>query len=497
MNAVDLSAMSIMERVALLPADERDAIIDDMTDVELADARLWLRPSQLAILDDPTPIVVDARGRGAGKTRVGASWVIEKAKTSGTRIHIVGRTVADARDVMIGGESGILELSPPDFVPDYMPSVRRIVWPNGSVGMSFSGDSPAQLRGPQAGFTWVDELASFKSQADTSGATAWDNIRISTRLGARPQILVTTTPRRVRAIRELFARAREEPDRVSLHTGSTMENRANLSPEYLENLIAMFAGTALEQQEIYGLLLDEVAGAMWRDADFVYQTPAAEEIELVDLITVIGVDPGVTTGGDATGIVVCRGTTERMMSDRRGWVARDETEPGLSPERWAARIVEVWREESERCGRAAIVVAEKNQGGELVSTVISQTEGGKNVPVALVHAKGSKAGRAEPILLAYRRGRVHHEQHLDLLESEMTEWEPGVPGGWSPNRLDAMVHAMRAIMVDDEVLRRFGSIEVARIDLGPVGISGHHAHEGDSRAKSGWASVFRKGRDRV
>lgn len=493
-SELDMSTMSMMERISLLPQDERDDIVQDMTEAELADARMWLRPSQLRILDDAHQTIVDARGRGAGKTRTGASWTIEKAKRPGTRIHLVGRTVADTRDVMVQGESGVMAISPPDFTPDYMPSVRRIVWPNGSVAMTFSADAPDQLRGPQSDFTWCDEVAAWKMKLDSSGATAWDNVKISTRLGHRPQILVTTTPRRVRTVRELFKQAKEMPHRVSLHTGSTMENRANLSPEYLENLIAMYAGTALEQQELYGILLEEVAGALWRDTDFVYARPL---VPLSELVTVIGVDPGVTTGGDATGIVVCRGTLQPNMSDRVGWVARDETEEGLSPERWAARVVQVWREETERCGKPAIVVAEKNQGGELVSTVISQTEGGEAVPVALVHAKGSKAARAEPILLAYRRDRVHHEEELDLLQAEMTEWEPNVPGGMSPNRLDAMVHAMRAIMVDDTVLRRFGAIEVAETDMGPVDISRHHADAGSSRAKSSLSTPFRQGRERV
>jgi phage terminase large subunit-like protein len=494
LTELDIRTMSIMERISLLPSDEQDAILHDMTEAELADARMWLRPSQLAILDDPAPIIVDARGRGAGKTRTGASWTVEKAKRPGTRLHLIGRTVADVRDVMVQGESGVLSISPPDFVPDYMPSVRRLIWPNGSVGMTFSADAPDQLRGPQSDYTWADEAASWKMKPDSSGATAWDNVLISTRLGLRPQILVTTTPRRVRVIRELFKQAKDTPERVSLHSGSTLENRANLSPEYIRNLYLMFAGTALEQQELHGVLLEEVAGAMWRDSDFVYEKP---ELSYGDMVTVIGVDPGVTTGGDATGIVVCRGSMDRMISDRRAWVVRDETEPGLSPERWAARIVQVWREESERTGKAAIVVAEKNQGGELVSTVIAQTPGGEKIPVALVHAKGSKAARAEPILLAYRRDRVRHEEPLDALEAEMTEWEPGVPGGWSPNHLDAVVHALRAILIDDTALRRYGMLTVAEVEDTPVEQGKHHKHDGDTRAKSSMRSFFRSGRDRI
>ena len=156
----DVSEMSVMERVALLGDDQREEFLSGLTDEEMQDQRLWLRPSQLAVLDDTAPVVLDLRGRGAGKTRTGASWVIEKAKSRpGVRIHLVGRTAGDVRDVMISGDSGILSLSSPGFMPNYHPTVRRIVWPNGSQALTFSAEEPDQLRGPQAMYTWVDELA--------------------------------------------------------------------------------------------------------------------------------------------------------------------------------------------------------------------------------------------------------------------------------------------------------------------------------------------------
>lgn len=541
-------------------------------------------------------------------TRVGAHWTIEKAKTPGIRIHLIGRTVADVRDVMVQGPAGIIEVSPPDFVPEYHPSVRRLLWPNGSVGTTFcvtpehealtrhgwvrheslligdeiltlnmdtglaewqpctavstfpvvdepmvvmksrnhssvttmnhrwpvlnrtsretaqrkwrtskslgtndkiitiaegrprggavvasrnpmvtrltgtvwcpttpngtwlcrhdgtvfftgnSAEVPDMLRGPQCDHSWADELGTFNPNVDASGATTWDNITISTRLGVKPQILVTTTPRRTRIVKKLFSDAKEHPERVSLHGGSTMDNRAHLAPEYLLNLVAMYEGTTLADQELYGRLIDEVPGALWREADFVYE-PLHEDLTK-NLVTLIGVDPGLTTGGDTTGIVTVRGTMQRQISDRQLWVVRDDTEPGssgISPERWAARIVAVWKEETLRTGKPALVIAEKNAGGELVSTVIHQCEGGEKVPVALVSAKGSKAQRAEPILLAYRRGRVKHAEPLEELELEMMSWEPEV-SGWSPGRLDACVHAARALIVDESVMQGFGSI---------------------------------------
>jgi phage terminase large subunit-like protein len=455
---LDITQMSMMERISLLPRDEQIEALSGLTESELMEAELWLRPKQLAVLHDKSAIIVYAAGRGAGKTFVGAKWVIEKAKKPGTRIHLVGRTVPDVRDVMVQGESGIINSSPPDFVPEYMPSVRRLLWPNGSMATTFSAEVPDMLRGPQADYTWADEVGTFKTKVDSSGATAWDNILISTRLGANPQILVTTTPRRTKVVRQLFADAKSSERSVSLHGGSTLDNKAHLSPEYLTNLIAMYEGTALAEQELHGVLVDEILGALWRESDIVYEE--LPEALLPSLCTLIGVDPGLTTGGDTTGIVTVRGTMQRLVSDRRIWVVRDDTEPGgsgISPERWAARVVAVWQEELLRTGRTPVVVAEKNAGGELVSTVIHQCEGGEKIPVALVSAKGSKAQRAEPILLAYRRDRVRHIEELPDLVDEMTSWEPEV-SGWSPGRIDALVHAARALIVDDTVLAGFGTL---------------------------------------
>jgi phage terminase large subunit-like protein len=236
--------------------------------------------------------------------------------------------------------------------------------------------------------------------------------------------------------------------RITIHHGSTLENRANLSIEYLSTLMAMYAGTALERQEIYGELIDVIEGAMWRATDFAYGIPTDED----RVLRVIGVDPGVTTGGDATGIVAVRATTTKPLFRRRAWVMADYTDPELGPDRWPVQVVDAWREHDrpdrgERC----VVVAEKNQGGELVSAAIAQVD--PTCPVALVSAKGSKASRAEPCLLAYRQDRVRHAVELTELQDELTSWEP--TSQWSPNRLDAMVHGLRALLVDDTPLHRF------------------------------------------
>jgi len=448
---MDPKNMSVAERLAVLPDEERDLLLDGL--VEGGDdeweysAEFWLRPSQLEALTDKSWLVAMLAGRGAGKTRTGAHWTIEKAKVPGTRIHLVGRTVADVRDVMVQGESGILAVSSPHFKPDYIPSIRKLVWPNGSTATTFSADSPSQLRGPQAHACWADELAAWKLTPDDSGTTAWDNVMISTRLGKDPQIFCTTTPKRTHVIKDIVERAKHDKA-VSIHLGSTFDNAANLSREYLDTLSAMYAGTALERQELYGELLLVVEGALWNEDDVRLQVPPAG----TDLITVIGVDPSASSGGDATGIVVVQASAEKELNQRHAWVRVDATLKG-PPEKWSGVVADLQAEWS-RPGRPAIVVAEKNQGGEMVATALHQHN--PAMPVALIHAARSKAVRAEPVLLAYRQRRVWHSDEFEDLVEELTSWEP--QSRWSPNHLDALVHAVTSVLIDDAPLRRFGTI---------------------------------------
>lgn len=449
-----------MEQVALLPREERDKFVADLSTAEMASPLLWLREDQLRAYHDPTPTVAVIAGRGAGKTRIGSSWCNKKARDlPGSIGHLIGRTVADVRDVMVRGDSGLIQVAEPDMVPEYIPSLRRVEWPNGSIALTFSSEKPAQQRGPQSHWAWTDELAAHNHRPDDSGATSWDHTRIGTRLGAHPQILVTTTPKRVAVIRDLINLGKTTT-KVSLHGASTFANRAHLSAEYLRNLFDLYAGTALERQELYGELLDIVEGALWRETDIEI---LADFLDGEDILSVIGVDPGLTTGGDATGIVTCRASTENRLTSRRALVVADDTEPDLQPERWAARVVAAWQREQDITGQPPIIVAEKNAGGELVASVINAEAGENTLPIALIPASRSKAGRAEPIVMAYRKGRVRHTAEFTELRLQMTEWEPPVPGGargsgWSPDRLDALVHGLRALLVDDSPIRRFGKL---------------------------------------
>lgn len=457
---IDQENLSWWEQVALLPEGQQERLLSSMSHAEIDDPELWLRPDQLKVYHDDAPVVVYSAGRGSGKTRVGSSWCSKKAREMpGSIGHLVGRTVSDVRDVMVRGPAGIIATSPEDFVPEYVPSLRILKWPNGSRAYTFSSEEPSQLRGPQSAWTWVDELAALNHRPDDSGATTWDNVQLGTRLGAHPQILATTTPKRIKLMRELSAISKTS-NRVRIFGGATFSNRANLSPEYLRNVIAMYKGTALERQELYGELLDIVEGALWQagDIDVVLDWLANEAA-----ISVIGVDPGLTTGGDATGIVTIRSTNETLLTRRRAAVVRDWTEPDLQPERWAARVVEAWRTEKDETGNVPIVVAESNAGGQLVAAVIEGVAGEREIPIALVPSTRSKAARAEPIVIRYRKGDVKHLHDMPELVEELTGWEPPTPGGsrgsgWSPNRLDAMVVALTACLVDDKPLRPFGRL---------------------------------------
>jgi len=441
-------SQSVAERFATLTEKQKDKLTEGIDPNDLLwSPEFWLRPRQLEALHSDAWITLILSGRGYGKTRTLSEWVRDKAEGNpGCRIALVGRTVADVRDTMVTGESGILAVHPPETRPEYMPSVRKLVWPNGSLASTFSAESPSQLRGPSHHFAAADELAAWKLIPDDSGASAWDNLLIGTRLGEDPQVMVATTPKRVPLIRTLVNQSKDRSYNVQIFTGATMDNATNLPPEYIEHLIHQYGGTALEKQELLGILLDYVEGAMWRDKDIrVQKLPK----DFRKFLKVIAVDPGVTSGGDATGIVVCYATPERSLPNRKAYVVDDLTEPGLEPEEWANVIVE-----AHRIHTGALVVVEGNQGGDLVRTILHQID--PSVPVVTVHASKSKAARAEPVVMAYRMERVWHTNDFPLLQDEMTSWEEG--GRWSPNRMDAMVHGLRALLIDDSDMLGFGSM---------------------------------------
>jgi phage terminase large subunit-like protein len=258
-------AKSMMEHIALLPEEERNAILADL-DMEAVkwDWRMWGRPEQIAP-EGEWNIWIYLAGRGAGKTRSASEWVREQAKYTTTgqrRFALVARTAADVRDVIVEGESGIMNVTPPSERPLYEPSKRRLTWPNGNTATCFTADEPDSLRGPQFTHAWGDEIAAWRQTPDAAGMTAFDNLRVGTRLGASPQIMVTTTPKRVPLLYSLMAEA-EKTGKVVISRGSTMDNAGNLSSTYLDTITGVYAGTRLAAQELYGEMLSDVEGALW------------------------------------------------------------------------------------------------------------------------------------------------------------------------------------------------------------------------------------------
>ncbi|MQQ06944.1 ATP-binding protein [Epibacterium sp. SM1979] len=377
-------------------------------------------------------------GRGAGKTRAGAEWV--RAQVEGptalapgraTRVALVGETYDQVRDVMIRGDSGILACSPPDRRPVWKASERRLVWPNGAEAQAFSAHDPEALRGPQFDAAWADELAKWKKGEDT-----WDMLQFALRLGSQPQVCVTTTPRNVEILRQLL----QSPSTVTTRA-PTSANAANLAPSFLAEVQARYGGTRLGQQELEGAVLGEAEGALWRSAQLiaaqVKQAPGLSRI-------VVAVDPAVShhERSDACGILVVGAVTEGPPSDWRAFVLADETVCGASPLEWATATVAAYHTHG-----ADRVIAEVNQGGALVETVLRQVDA--LVPFKPRHARHGKSARAEPVAALYEQGRVRHLPGLQALEDQMCQMTPqGYQGQGSPDRLDALVWALTELMVE-------------------------------------------------
>ncbi|MDF1854898.1 terminase family protein [Pseudooceanicola sp.] len=376
-------------------------------------------------------------GRGAGKTRAGAEWV--RAQVEGPRagdpgrcqrVALVAETIEQARDVMVFGDSGIMACSPPDRRPKYEVVRKRLVWPNGAEARLFSAHDPESLRGPQFDCAWVDELAKWRR-----GREAWDMLQFALRLGDDPQVCVTTTPRNVRVLKTLL----DSPSTVTTHA-PTEANRANLADSFLAEVKARYDGTRLGRQELEGLLLDDVEGALWR--------LEALERQAVDIVpeldrVVVAIDPPVSghAGSDECGIIVAGVTMRGDVRNWRCYVLEDASLSAASPSAWAEAAVDAMRRHG-----AERLVAEVNQGGDLVESVIRQID--PMAPIRKVHASRGKAARAEPVAALYEQGRVHHVRGLGALEDQLCAMSVGgYQGKGSPDRLDALVWALHELMI--------------------------------------------------
>lgn len=404
------------------------AVPDDQLRPFMANWNMWGRRTQHPPPGDWHSWLVLA-GRGFGKTRAGAEWVRAAARRRGARIALVAATMGEARAVMVEGESGLLNVGHGRERPDYEPSLGRLSWKNGATGYLYSAAEPDSLRGPQFDYAWADEIAKWPR-----GMEAWDNLMLCMRLGKRPRIVATTTPRPTPLIRRLIA----APGVVTTH-GSSEENRGNLAPGFLRTVRASFAGTRLARQELDGQLIEDIEGSLWpRETIEACRVAMPDMGELARVV--VGVDPPVRPdgGGDACGIVVCG--IDRADT---GYVLEDASVQGLRPEGWAGAVARA----AARWG-ADRVIAEANQGGAMVESVLRAAE--ISLPVKLAHAVRGKAARAEPVAALYEKGRVKHAGVFPALEDEMAGMTIG--GGYegpgrSPDRADALVWALSELML--------------------------------------------------
>lgn len=395
--------------------------------------RFWGRSEQVAPEGDWRTWLILA-GRGFGKTRAGAEWVREiTAAQPDARIALVAASLGEARSVMVEGESGVMSISPPGRRPTFEPSLRRLSWPNGAQATLYSAGEPEALRGPQSSHAWCDELAKWDN-VNGKAERCWDNLLLGLRLGERPRVLVTTTPRAVPLLQRLLKR--EASSDLALSRGTTADNAEHLPARFVRDIHREYRGSSLARQELDGELIADREGALWTRSLLEACREVAASSPAVR--TVIGVDPPASAGGDACGIVVAA-----LGEDGLARVLADASVEGARPERWARVVAE-----TARAWQADRIVAEGNQGGEMVRSVLHAADCA--LPVKLVHARIGKAARAEPVAALYEAGRVRHSGMFPRLEDELCGLLIG--GGYegpgrSPDRADAAVWALTELML--------------------------------------------------
>jgi phage terminase large subunit-like protein len=402
--------------------------------------RRQARPEQLPPPGEWTTWVFNG-GRGSGKTRSGAQWVNERVETGVARfIHLVAPTAADCRDVMLEGPAGILTISPPHLRPVYQPSLRKLTWPSGAQGLLFSSDEPDRLRGPQCDTCWIDELCAMRQATEVL-----DNMYFGLRVGKDPRCLITTTPRPLKCFKALLARDGQD---VVVTRSSSYANRENLAPAFFASIVGKYAGTRLGRQELEAELLLDTPGSLWHleRIEELRVRVAPQPLERV----VVAIDPAVTFGPDAdeTGIlVVGLGAAGYVLDDLSG---------RFPPEEWARKAIGAYR---RNC--ADRIVAEINNGGAMVESTLRGVD--PSIPYTAVHASRGKLTRAEPVSALYEQGKVHHVGIFGPLEDQMTSYD-GSRAGASPDRLDALVWGLTALMLGEPPGRFIRAEALLRVD---------------------------------
>lgn len=386
---------------------------------------LWARPDQLPPDDDDWLVWLFLAGRGSGKTRAMAEYCYEYGRDHDeSRIGVICPTYGVVRDVAYEGESGLLAVIPGDEIDKVNRSLFQITMKNGTTFFGFSGSDPERLRGPQHDLLWCEELAAWQYARET-----WDMAQFGLRLGSHPRAVISTTPRPIPLLKELLAR--EAPDDVVVTRASTFDNAANLPKSQLDALRKRYGGTYLGMQELQGMLLDDISGALWhREGIATNRVESIGDIPAMSRV-VVGVDPAASAAetSDMTGIIVVgRGI------DGHFYVFADRSLRG-SPDQWGKAV-----DKARQDFHADRVVAERNNGGDMVAHVILTIN--SLVPVKTVFASRGKLTRAEPVAALYEQNRIHHVGVHQYLEDEMCTWIPGDPKIKSPDRVDALVWAV-------------------------------------------------------
>lgn len=364
-------------------------------------------------------------GRGFGKTRTGAETVRQLVMTKQARyIGLIGQSMVEAASVMVQGESGLLNVFPPEDRPIFSPSGQKIFFKNGAVATLFGGNTPERLRGPQFDFVWIDEFAKFRNPEEL-----YTQVMMCLRLGAHPRCLITTTPRPFPLLENLL-----KDSKTAVTRGSTFDNAENLAPTYIAHMKSTYAATRLGAQELYAEILSERDGALWNRSMIRYQLPTNENWRRI----VIAIDPATThhDQSDETGIMVVG-----LHDDGYVYVL-DDLSGRLPPTEWGTRVTEAyWRYKADR------VVAEVNKGGDLVERVVKSID--PHIAYKAVRATRGKVVRAEPVASLYEQGKVFHVRPLAALEQQICDYVPNRTAK-SPDRMDALVWAVTDLMLARE-----------------------------------------------
>lgn len=424
------SEISRLEWLATLSADDRKAYLSYFSNEEIArlleSYEFKARPKQYFPVGD-WRIWLLLSGRGFGKSFVGSNWVIHQAQTQKYPIALIGSNAADVRDYMIEqGESSIMKQCPTWFTPQYQPSKRRLVFPNGVVAIAYTAEAPDQLRGFNGNSCWSDELAKYQYPKET-----WNNLQFALRLGNNPKICLTTTPRPIALIKELW----KDPSVIKT-VGSTVENKSNLADSFIHYVYEKYSGTRLGRQELEGEILFDVPGALFSYTNLdQYRVSKAPDLKQI----VVAIDPAVTANEDSneTGIIVAG-----IDENDQGYTLEDASSI-YHPNEWANKAIQLYDKY-----KASYIVAEVNQGGDLIANTIKQTAKSLNhsfIPIKTVHATKGKYTRAEPVGALYEQGKIHHVGNFPTLEDQMCTFLPG--DDISPDRMDALVWAYYFLLV--------------------------------------------------